>query len=81
VTPRRRMFTHWSPEGFSSNRTNGHTRHESSPDVSKVYPVPELLTTVLAKALVMLVEALLTRLFIQLMRSGFYRDLRAAGVA
>jgi hypothetical protein len=49
--------------------------------VSKVYPVPELLTTVLAKALVMLVEALLTRLFIQLMRSGFYRDLRAAGVA
>jgi hypothetical protein len=43
--------------------------------------VPELLSTVLAKALVMLIEALLARLFMQLIRSGFYRDLRMAGVA
>jgi hypothetical protein len=41
-------------------------------------PVPELLSTVLAKALVMIVEALLAKLVIQLLRSGFYRDLRAA---
>jgi hypothetical protein len=46
-----------------------------------VFPVPDLVSTILAKALVMLLEALLTRLFLQFMRSGLYRDLRAAGAA
>lgn len=43
--------------------------------------MPDLVTTILAKALVMLLEALLARLLLQFMRSGLYRDLRAAGVA
>jgi hypothetical protein len=43
--------------------------------------VPDLVSTILAKALVMLLEALLTRLFLQFTRSGFYRDLRTAGMA
>jgi hypothetical protein len=46
-----------------------------------VFPVPDLVSTILAKALVMLLEALLARLFLQFMRSGLYRDLRAAGAA
>jgi hypothetical protein len=46
-----------------------------------VFPVPDLVSTVLAKALVMLLQALLARLIIQFMRSGLYRDLRTAGVA
>jgi hypothetical protein len=40
--------------------------------------VPELVSTILAKALVMLVEALIARLILQFFRSGLYRDLRAA---
>jgi hypothetical protein len=43
--------------------------------------VPELVSTILAKALVMLVEALIARLILQFIRSGLYRDLRAAGAA
>lgn len=43
--------------------------------------MPDLVTTILAKALVMLIEALLARLFLQFMRSGLYRDLWAAGAA
>ncbi|HEY0539305.1 MAG TPA: hypothetical protein VGD53_13085 [Actinoallomurus sp.] len=43
--------------------------------------MPDLVSTVLAKALVMLLQALLARLIIQFMRSGLYRDLRTAGVA
>jgi hypothetical protein len=43
--------------------------------------MPDLVSTILAKALVMLVQALLTRLFLQFMRSGPYRDLVAAAVA
>jgi hypothetical protein len=46
-----------------------------------VFPVPDLVSTILAKALVMLLEALLARLILQFARSGLYRDLRAAGVA
>jgi hypothetical protein len=46
-----------------------------------VFPVPDLVSTILAKALVMLLQALLARLIIQFMRSGLYRDLRTAGVA
>jgi hypothetical protein len=46
-----------------------------------VFPVPDLVSTILAKALVMLLEALLARLIVQFMRSGLYRDLRAAGAA
>jgi hypothetical protein len=46
-----------------------------------VFPVPDLVSTILAKALVMLLQALLARLFVQFMRSGLYRDLRTAGVA
>jgi hypothetical protein len=45
-----------------------------------VFPVPDIVSTILAKALVMLLQALLTRLFLQFMRSGLYRDLRAAGI-
>jgi hypothetical protein len=75
------MFTEWLPQGFSLKRTNRHTRHESSPDESKVYSVPEILSTILAKALVMIVQALLTKLVIQLLRSGLYRDLRSAAAA
>jgi hypothetical protein len=43
--------------------------------------MPDFVSTILAKALVMLVQALLVRLFLQFMRSGLYRDLQAAGVA
>ena len=43
--------------------------------------MPDIVTTVLAKALVMLVEALLARLIMQFMRSGLYRDLLTAGAA
>lgn len=43
--------------------------------------MPDLISTILAKTLVMLLQALLARLFLQFMRSGLYRDLRAAGVA
>jgi hypothetical protein len=46
-----------------------------------VFPVPDFVTTVLAKALVMLLEALLARLVMQFMRSGVYRDLVAGGAA
>jgi hypothetical protein len=46
-----------------------------------VFPVPDLVSTILAKALVMLLQALLARLIVQFMRSGLYRDLRTAGVA
>ncbi|MDN3356955.1 hypothetical protein [Actinomadura sp. DC4] len=42
--------------------------------------MPDIVTTILAKALVMALQALLARLFLQFMRSGLYRDLRAAGV-
>jgi hypothetical protein len=41
--------------------------------------MPDLVSTILAKALVMLLQALLARLFLQFMRSGLYRDLRSAG--
>ncbi len=41
--------------------------------------MPDLVSTILAKALVMLLEALLARLFLQLLRSGLYRDLQQAG--
>jgi hypothetical protein len=44
-------------------------------------PMPDLVTTILAKALVMVLQALLARLFMQFMRSGLYRDLSAAGAA
>ncbi|MCW2861601.1 MAG: hypothetical protein JWP48_3309 [Actinoallomurus sp.] len=43
--------------------------------------MPDLVSTILAKALVMLLQALLARLIVQFMRSGLYRDLRTAGVA
>jgi hypothetical protein len=43
--------------------------------------VPDIVSTVLAKALVMLLQALLTRLFLQFMRSGLARDLQVAGAA
>ncbi|MGH3412129.1 MAG: hypothetical protein ACRDPH_03510 [Marmoricola sp.] len=43
--------------------------------------MPDIVTTVLAKALVMFLEALLARLLLQFMRSGLYRDLLTAGVA
>jgi hypothetical protein len=43
--------------------------------------MPDLVTTILAKALVMVLQALLARLFMQFMRSGLYRDLSAAGAA
>lgn len=43
--------------------------------------MPDLVTTILAKALVMVLQALLARLFMQFMRSGLYRDLCAAGAA
>jgi hypothetical protein len=46
-----------------------------------VFPVPDLVSTILVKALVMLIEALLARLILQFMRSGLYRDLRAARAA
>jgi len=49
--------------------------------LSEVFPVPDIVTTVLAKALVMLLEALLARLVMQFMRSGLYRDLLTARVA
>lgn len=42
--------------------------------------MPEIVSTVLAKALVMLLEALIARLILRFMRSGLYRDLRTAGV-
>lgn len=41
--------------------------------------MPDIVSTILAKALIMLLEALLARLLVQLMRSGLRRDLRAAG--
>lgn len=37
--------------------------------------MPDVVSTVLAKALVMLVEALLTRLALHLIRTGMYRRL------
>jgi hypothetical protein len=40
--------------------------------------VPDLVSTILAKALVMLLQALLSRLFLQLVRSGSYRAAVAA---
>jgi hypothetical protein len=40
--------------------------------------MPDLLSTVLAKALVMLLEALFTRLALHLVRTGMYRQLWAA---
>jgi hypothetical protein len=43
--------------------------------------MPDLVSTILAKALVMLLEALLARLFLQLTRSGLYRDMTSAGAA
>jgi hypothetical protein len=43
--------------------------------------VPEFVSTILAKAAVMLLEALIARLILQFMRSGLYRDLQAVGVA
>ncbi|MCW2946143.1 MAG: hypothetical protein JWR24_2860 [Actinoallomurus sp.] len=43
--------------------------------------MPDLVSTIVAKALVMLIEALLTRLFLQLTRSGLYRAPRTAGMA
>jgi hypothetical protein len=46
-----------------------------------VFPVPDIVSTILAKALVMLLQALLTRLFLQLMRSGFSQGLQGAGAA
>jgi hypothetical protein len=46
-----------------------------------VFLVPDIVTTILAKALVMVLQALLARLFLQFMRSGLYRDLQAAGAA
>lgn len=49
--------------------------------LSEVFPVPDIVTTVLAKALVMLLEALLARLVMQFMRSGLYRDLLTARAA
>jgi hypothetical protein len=52
----------------------------SVPRCVRCTPVPDLVSTILAKALVMLLQALLARLFLQFMRSGLYRDLRAAGV-
>jgi hypothetical protein len=43
--------------------------------------VPDIVSTILAKALVMLLQALLTRLFLQFMRSGAYQGLQGAGAA
>ena len=43
--------------------------------------MPELLTTVLAKGLVVLLEALLARLFLHLMRSVAYRNLAREAIA
>jgi hypothetical protein len=43
--------------------------------------MPDLVSTILAKALVMLLEALLARLFLQLTRSGLYQNIMSAGVA
>ena len=43
--------------------------------------MPDIVSTILAKALFMLLEALLARLIMQFMRSGLYRDLRAAEAA
>ncbi|MEV5752090.1 hypothetical protein AB0L00_30095 [Actinoallomurus sp. NPDC052308] len=40
--------------------------------------MPDLVATVLAKALVMLVEALVTRLALYLVQTGMYRQLWAA---
>jgi hypothetical protein len=40
--------------------------------------MPDLVTTVLAKALVMLIEALITRLALHLVRTGFYGQFRTA---
>jgi hypothetical protein len=37
--------------------------------------MPDFVTTILAKALVMLVEALVTRLVVQMMRTSAYRRL------
>lgn len=39
----------------------------------------DIISTILAKALVMVIEALIARLIIQLMRSGLSRNLRVAG--
>jgi hypothetical protein len=47
----------------------------------KVCPVPDLVSTILAKALVMLVEALLARLFLHLIGSRRYRGAMPAGAA
>ena len=49
--------------------------------LSEVFPVPDIVTTVLAKAFVMLLEALLARLVMQFLRSGMYRDMLAPGAA
>lgn len=49
------------------------------PLMGEVFPVPDLVSTILAKALVMLIEALVSRLIMQFMRSGPARDLRPAG--
>ena len=43
--------------------------------------MPDLVSTILAKALVMVLQALLTRLFLQFTRSALFRDLQVAGVA
>jgi hypothetical protein len=47
----------------------------------KVCPVPDLISTILAKVLVILVEALLARLFLHLIRSRTYRGAMPAGAA
>ena len=43
--------------------------------------MPDLISTILAKVLVMLVEALLARLFLHLIRSRTYRGAMPAGAA
>lgn len=40
--------------------------------------MPDLLSTILAKALVMVVEALVTRLVLHLVRTGMYRQFQTA---
>jgi hypothetical protein len=81
VTSCHPMFTFSSPAGFPKNRTRRHTRVENTPCCVRCTPVPDIVSTILAKALVMLLEAILARLILQFMRSGLYRDLRAAGAA
>jgi hypothetical protein len=43
--------------------------------------MPDFVTTILAKALVMLLQALLTRLFLHLVRSEAYKRMVPAGAA